>query len=73
MWKGYGTWHDSSTKHHKKMSEVNNNESGNIMGVLSGQESLKGEIRVERSSIWITAAAVVATAVTILILKKIFK
>lgn len=56
------------------MNEANDNgtQSG-IMGVLSGQESLKGEIRVERSSIWIIAAAVVATTVTILTLKKIFK
>lgn len=54
------------------MNETNDNGTGGLMGVLSGTESLKGEIRVERSSIWIVAAAVVATAATILILKKIF-
>lgn len=51
----------------------NNDNGGGIFGVLNGTESLKGEIRVERSSIWIIAAAVVATAVAVLTLKKIFK
>lgn len=55
------------------MNETNDSGAGGMLGVLSGTESLKGEIRVERSSIWMVAAATVATAATILVLKKFFK
>lgn len=54
------------------MDDTNNTTSG-LLGVLSGNESLKGQISISPTSIWMVSGAIVATAAIILIMRKFLK
>lgn len=46
---------------------------GNILGVLSGTESLKGELKIETKSIWTVALAIIVTSAAIITLTKVLR